>query len=59
MFERFQKMIEEQIRQHVEQSWSVTTHVNGNGRLIDVARLNGQPLEVINGQLGTYQLNLN
>lgn len=59
MFERFQKMIEEQIRQHVEEMWTVTTELNGNCELIERAVLKGHPLEVIKGERGVYQLNLN
>ena len=58
-FERFQRKVEERLREIVSEMWNITTELNGNGELIERAVMKDKPKEVIKGELGVYQMNLN
>jgi hypothetical protein len=55
MMEEFANML----RNHVEQTWTVTEEVSGNGNLFTRAVCKIAPVEVINCELGQFELPMN
>ena len=55
MMEEFADML----RNHVEQTWTVTEEISGNGNLFTRAVCKIAPVEVINCERGQFELTLN
>ena len=53
------KQFADMLRNHVEQTWTVTEEVSGNGNLFTRAVCKIAPVEVINCELGQFELPMN
>jgi hypothetical protein len=50
---------EKEIQEYIAQTWDVNDEVTETGSIITRARMKGHPMEVINGETGVFQLNMN
>jgi hypothetical protein len=53
------RRLQEQIRTHVEQMWTITEEVSERGELFQRAVLKGHPLEMVHTDNQIYTFNLN
>ena len=59
MKDAFNDLFQNMIRNHVEQTWTVTEEISGNGNLFTRAVCKVAPVEVINCERGQFELTLN
>jgi hypothetical protein len=59
MNEEMMNEFADMLRNHVEQTWMVTEEVSGTGNLFTRAVCRVAPVEVINCELGQFELTLN